>query len=45
MTDAFLATVFLFMGIFGYWTMNQVDRFLKEHVKKEKGEEDEQQQR
>ena len=38
MTDALLAVMFLLTGIYGYWIMDRVDRFLNEHVK---GEEEE----
>ena len=38
MTDALLIVILLLTGIYGYWIMDRVDRFLDEHVK---GEEDE----
>ena len=44
MTDILLIFAFVLMGVFGYWIMDQVDRFLDEHVKGEGEEEDEQQQ-
>ncbi len=45
MTDALLIVTFLLTGIYGYWIMDRVDRFLKEHVKAEEEEEDDQRQR
>ena len=45
MTDALLIVIFLLTGIYGYWIMNRVDRFLNEHVKGEEEEADEQQQK
>ena len=45
MTDILLIFAFVLMGIFGYWIMDQVDRFLNEHVKGEEEEANEQQQR
>lgn len=45
MTDALLIVAFLLTGIFGYWIMDRVDRFLNEHVKGEEEEADEQQQK
>ncbi len=44
MTDALLIVTLLFTGICGYWIMDQVDRFLNEHVKEEAEEANEQQQ-
>ena len=44
MTDALLIVTFLLTGIYGYWIMDRVDRFLKEHLKDEEEETDEQQQ-
>ena len=44
MTDALLIVTFLLTGIYGYWVMDRVDRFLNEHVKGEKEEADEQRQ-
>ncbi len=35
MTDALLIVTFLLMGIYGYWIMDRMDRFLNEHVKEE----------
>ena len=45
MTDALLIVTFLLTGIYGYWIMDQVDRFLNEHIKEVWEEADEQQQR
>ena len=45
MTDALLIVTFLLTGIWGYWIMDQVDRFLNEHIKEVWEEADEQQQR
>ena len=45
MKDALLMLTFLFTGIWGYWIMDRLDRFLNEHVKGEEEEADEQQQR
>ena len=45
MTDALLIVTFLFTAICGYWIMDQVDRFLNEHVKGKAEEANEQQQR
>ena len=42
MTDALLIVAFLLTGIYGYWIMDRVDRFLNEHVKGEEEETDEQ---
>ena len=44
MKDALLAVTFLLTGIYGYWIMERLDRFLDEHVKGEGEEADEQQQ-
>ena len=44
MTDALLIVTFLLTGIYGYWVMDRVDRFLNEQVKGEKEEADEQRQ-
>lgn len=43
MTDALLIVTFLLMGIYGYWIMDRMDRFLNEHVKEEEEEADERQ--
>jgi hypothetical protein len=43
MTDALLIVIFLLTGTYGYWIMDQVDRFLNEHVKGEEEEPNEQQ--
>ena len=45
MTDALLIVTFLLTGIYGYWVMDRVDRFLNKHVKGEEEEANEQQQR
>ena len=45
MKDALLILSFLLIGICGYWIMDQVDRFLNEHVKGEEEEADEPQQK
>lgn len=45
MTDVLLIVTFLLTGIYGYWIMDQVDRFLNKHVKGEEEEANEQQQR
>ena len=45
MKDVLLIVTFLLTGICGYWIMDQVDRFLNEHVKGEAEEANEQQQR
>ena len=45
MTDALLAVIFLLTGICGYRIMDQLDRFLNEHIKEVWEEADEQQQR
>ena len=42
MTDALLIATLLLTGICVYWIMDQVDRFLNEHVKGEEEETDEQ---
>ena len=39
MTDVLLIVTFLLTGIYGYWIMDQVDRFLNEHVKGEEANE------
>ncbi len=41
MTDALLMVTFLLTGIWGYWVMDRLDRFLNEHVKGEEEEADE----
>ena len=38
MTDALLIVILLLTGIYGYWIMDRVDRFLDEHVKGEEYE-------
>ena len=40
MTDTLLLLALLLTGIFGYWVMDRIDRFLEAHVKGE-WEEDE----
>ncbi|MBO5570321.1 MAG: hypothetical protein J6A79_15505 [Clostridia bacterium] len=45
MTDVLLIVTFLLTGIYGYWIMDRVDRFLDEYVKGEEEEADEPEQR
>ena len=40
MTDALLIVTFMLTGIYGYWIMDRVDRFLNEHVKDDEEEAD-----
>ena len=43
MTDTLLIVTFLLTGIYSYWVMDRVDRFLNEHVKGEEEEANERQ--
>ena len=35
MSDALLVVAFLLTGIYGYWIMDRMDRFLNEHLKED----------